>query len=168
MKKFPGFIFFLLLTLITLAQDSAQYNGKAGIEDVRQGDPGLFMLMMMMLMTIVIALILTIFLAMVFWVIMLGLAFAGIVSFSVFMGLYQRSVRAGFFWFVMLCFGFVGMAGGALIYSMIVGFTELTFSWTNVFIYAVPAGLIAGVLAGWLVLKLMKKMLVFVKGKISA
>ena len=121
MKKLTGIISLLLLVVAAIAQDSTVYEGKAGIADVAEDDPGLFIFMMFMLMVIILALMFTVVLAGVFWALLMGLAFAGIVSMSVFMGWYQKSVSAGLIWFVLLCFGFVGVGRGMLIYLFFVG-----------------------------------------------
>src|SRR5688572_12264154 len=112
MKKLIGIISLLLLVIAVIAQDTSAYQGKAGVTDVAEEDPGLFMLMMFMLLVIVAALVLTAIFAAIFWMLLLVLAFAGIVSVSVFMGWYQKSVSAGLIWFVLLCFGFVGLGSG--------------------------------------------------------
>ena len=167
MKKLTGIISLLLLVVAAIAQDSTVYEGKAGIADVAEDDPGLFIFMMFMLMVIILALMFTVVLAGVFWALLMGLAFAGIVSMSVFMGWYQKSVSAGLIWFVLLCFGFVGVGGGMLIYLFAVGVSDWEYNTGNMLLYAAPAGLLGGLLAGWIFLKVMKRLLEFVKTKLA-
>ena len=167
MKKFIGVISLLLLVITVIAQDSSLYQGKAGVADVAEEDPGLFMLMMFMLSAVLMALVLTVILAMFFWLLLLALAFAGIVSASVFMGWYQKSVSAGLMWFVLLCFGFVGVGSGMIVYLIAVGVSSLEYSTFHMLLYAAPAGLVGGLLAGRIFMKVIKTLLGFVKTKLN-
>ena len=167
MKKFIGFIPLILLVVPVIAQDSTVSPGRAGVADVAEEDPGLFMVMMMILLVLMAALVLTAIFAAMFWMLMLALAFAGIVSVSVFMGWYQKSVSAGLIWFVLLCFGFVGMSSGLLIYLFVVGVSDWEYSTANMLLYAAPAGLLGGLLTGWIFVMVMKRLLGFVRKKLD-
>ena len=164
MKKLFALFLVLFCVIGVIAQDTT-YQGQAGIADVADSDPGLFIFMMFMLMVMIAALLLTIILAMAFWGILMALTFAGIVSLSVFMGWYQNSVRAGVLWFIWLCFGAVGVGSGVIVYLIVLSLSDWTFSWGHLLLYAVPAGLLGGMIAGWIFLKVMRRLVEFVKAK---
>lgn len=132
MKK----IIFLLLVLLPVATllaqvDSSVYNpsgGKAGVADVADSDPGLFMVMMIILIGFLIGIIACFALAAVLAFFIFLLTAAGIFSFSVFMAWYRRSIYSGVKWFIYLSFCFAGMAGTAFVCLLAEGFGNASYS----------------------------------------
>lgn len=113
MKKIILFVALLLPVMALVAQvDSSAYQGKAGIADVADEDPGLFMFMMIFLVGLIVAIIVSLIGAGLLALFIFLLTAAGILSVSVFMAWYKRSVYTGLKWFVYLSFCIAGMVGG--------------------------------------------------------
>jgi hypothetical protein len=148
-------IFCCLFPLLLLAQaDSSVYEGKAGVADVAEEDPGLFLLMMFMLMGAVIAVFICLGVGLLLSGIISLMIAAGIVSISAFMAWYNKSIYAGVKWFVYLSFAIIGIAGG-IVGSVLIGyFSDYNSPVNEMFLWSIPAGLIGGLIAAWAIIKI--------------
>jgi hypothetical protein len=149
------FTLFCLLPVLLPAQvDSSAYEGKAGVADVAEEDPGLFLLMMFMLMGAVIAVFICLGVGLLLSGIISLMIAAGIVSISAFMAWYNKSIYAGVKWFVYLTFAIIGIAGG-IVGSLLIGyFRDYTSPTREMFLWSIPAGLIGGLIAAWAIIKI--------------
>lgn len=153
MKKIILLFLLLLPVIALLAQtDSTAYQGKAGIADVAEDDPGLFMMMMIFLLGLVVAILISLVIAGMVALFIFLLTAAGILSVSVFMGWYKRSIYTGVKWFVYLSFSIAGIAGVSLVCLLLHRFRDMDYSLKTLLSWSIPAGLIGGLLAGWVVL----------------
>lgn len=156
MKKIILLLLALLPVVTLLAQvDSSVYNpsgGKAGVADVADSDPGLFMVMIIFLIGFLVAVIACFAVAIVLALFIFLLTAAGIVSFSVFMAWYRRSIYSGVKWFVYLSFCFAGMAGTAFVCLLVDGFGNTGYSLKTMLSWGIPIGLSGGLLGGWALL----------------
>lgn len=146
-----------LLPVVTLlAQvDSSVYNpsgGKAGVADVADSDPGLFMVMMIVLIGFLIGIFACFALAAALALFIFLLTAAGIFSFSVFMAWYRRSIYSGVKWFIYLSFCFAGMAGTAFVCLLAEEFGNASYSLKTTLSWGIPIGLAGGLLSGWVLL----------------
>ncbi|MGB8194520.1 MAG: hypothetical protein WCF67_21490 [Chitinophagaceae bacterium] len=165
MKKISWLFLFILTTALAFAQDSTEYAGKAGITDVADSDPGLFFVMMLILMGLIAAAAICLFLAAMVALIIFIFISAGILSLSVFMGWYRKSFKAGLRWLVLLTFGAAGTGGGILSYFIYLQFNEAPFQWHHLLLYAIPGGLLGGLLCGLLFLFLLFMMAKFLQSR---
>ena len=85
--------FLVLCAVLVFAQDSTAYHGKAGVADVADEDPGLFIVMMIVLVGLITSIILGLIALAVLFLSVTALVAGGILSFSVVMGLYHKSLR---------------------------------------------------------------------------
>lgn len=150
-------LWLLLFPVVTLmAQaDSSVYNpsgGKAGVADVADADPGLFMVMMIFLIGFLIAVIACFAIAAVLALFIFLLTAAGIVSLSVFMAWYRRSIYSGIKWLIYLSFSFAGMAGTVIVCLLAEGFGNASYSLRTTLSWGIPIGLAGGLLSGWILL----------------
>jgi hypothetical protein len=153
-KKYLPFIIFACFILLSLfAFGQTDVGGKAGLEDVREEDPGLFMMMMIFLVGIVGAFFLGMIVLMLIAAFAAALIFTGILTTSVLAGLYHRSMMTGVKWFVYLacCAGgaVLGLVG-ALLVRVISSATHTSLFSPG---YALLGGLVAGPILGWLTMK---------------
>ena len=91
MKKTIFLLISMALSLILMAQDTAGYRGKAGIADVADTDP----VVMFILIGFIGALLLGVIALLLTCLILFLLTSAGMLSVSLFMGLYHRSLKTG-------------------------------------------------------------------------
>ncbi len=163
MKRFILLLSALLPAVLLLAQaDSSVYNpsgGKAGIADVADSDPGLFMVMMIFLIGFLVAVIACLALAAVLALFIFLLTAAGIVSFSIFMAWYRRSIYSGVKWFIYLSFCFAGMAGTAFVCLLANGFGNASYSLKTMLSWGIPIGVVGGLVGGWTLLTVSKILL---------
>ena len=153
MKKLILFVALLLPVMALVAQvDSSAYQGKAGIADVADEDLGLFMFMMIFLLGFIVAIIVSLIGASLLALFIFLLTAAGILSVSVFMGWYKRSIYTGLKWFVYLSFSIAGMVGVSLVCLLLHRFGDTGYTLKTLLSWGIPAGLTGGLLAGWLVL----------------
>lgn len=153
MKRIILLLFLLLPVVMLLAQaDSAAYQGKAGIGDVAEEDPGLFIFMMIFLLGLVVAVIACLAAAAVLTLLTLLLMSAGIVSVAVFMAWYKRSVYTGVKWLVYLSFSIAGMAGVTFVCFLLHRFGDTGYTLKTMLSWGLPAGLAGGLLGGWILL----------------
>ena len=127
-------------------------EGKAGIADVAADDPGLFMFMMIIAFGVIVAILFVMVCAVVIAMLLLFLSAVGILSLSVFMGWYKKSLYTGVQWFVFLSFGVTGMAGVLMVALLVTRFGHSDYSLNTLLSWGIPSGLAGGLLAGWLVL----------------
>lgn len=153
MKKLILLLLILLPGLLLLAQaDSTGYRGLAGVGDVAEEDPGLFVFMMIFLLGLIVAILFALSGAGLLGLFIFLLTAGGILSVSVFMGWYKRSVYTGLKWFVYLSFCVAGMAGVTLVCLLLHRFEDTGYSLKTLLSWGLPAGLAGGLLAGWIVL----------------
>ncbi|MBO9564741.1 MAG: hypothetical protein J7621_18325 [Niastella sp.] len=153
-------IILLLLALLPIATllaqaDSSVYNpsgGKAGVADVADSDPGLFMVMMIFLIGFLVAVIACLALAAVLGIFIFLLTAVGIVSFSIFMAWYRRSIYSGVKWFIYLSFCFAGMAGTTFVCLLAEGFGNASYSLKTMLSWGIPIGFAGGLMGGWILL----------------
>lgn len=168
MKKFILFIALLLPVMALVAQmDSAAYQGKAGIADVADEDPGLFMFMMIFLLGLIVAIIVSLIGASLLALFIFLLTAAGILSASVFMAWYKKSFYTGLKWFVYLSFSIAGMVGVSLVCLLLCRFGDIGYTLKTLVSWGVPAGLAGGLLAGWLVLTISRVVYRYFLGKMK-
>ena len=147
-------LLFPVATLIAQT-DSSVYNpsgGKAGVADVADSDPGLFMVMIIFLIGFLIAVIACLAMAAVLAFFIFLLTAAGIVSLSVFMAWYRRSIYSGIKWFIYLSFSLAGMAGTAIVCLLAEEFGNASYSLRTTLSWGIPIGLAGGLLSGWILL----------------
>jgi hypothetical protein len=137
-------------SLILVAQDTAGYRGKAGIADVADTDPGLFMVMMFILIGFIGALLLGIIALLLTCLILFLLTSAGIVSVSLFMGLYHRSLKTGIKTLIFSAFSLFGVVGGAAGYLLFSILKDIPMKAGYTLGLSMLAGLGGGLLTGWL------------------
>lgn len=153
MKKTILLLLLLLPVALLLAQtDSSAYQGKAGIADVAEDDPDISVMMLMLLLGVGVAIIISLVVAGMVALFIFLLTVAGILSVSVFMGWYKRSIYTGVKWFVYLSFSIAGIAGVSLVCLLLHRFRDMDYSLKTLLSWGIPAGLIGGLLAGWVVL----------------
>ena len=125
MKKTIFLLISMALSLILMAQDTAGYRGKAGIADVADTDPGLFMVMMFILIGFIGALLLGVIAMLLTCLVVFFLTSAGILSVSLFMGLYHRSLKTGIKTLILSAFSLFGVIGGAAGYLLFSIFKDI-------------------------------------------
>ena len=150
MKKTIFLLISMALSLILMAQDTAGYRGKAGIADVADTDPGLFMVMMFILIGFIGALLLGVIALLLTCLILFLLTSAGMLSVSLFMGLYHRSLKTGIKTLILSAFSLFGVIGGAAGYLLFSIFKDVPFKPGYTLGISVLAGLGGGLLTGWL------------------
>jgi hypothetical protein len=142
-KKTVFLLVSMAWSLILVAQDTAGYRGKAGVADVADTDPGLFMVMMFILIGFIGALLLT-------CLVLFLLTSAGIVSVSLFMGLYHRSLKTGIKTLIFSAFSLFGVVGGAAGYLLFSILKDIPMKAGYTLGLSMLAGLGGGLLTGWL------------------
>ena len=139
-------IIFPLLPVLLFAQANSSHIGKAGIADVADEDPGLFIVMMLILCAFSAAfLAIGIFSALALSV-LTAFIVGGVISMSVFVGFYQRSVTKGLKFFMALAGTLVGAALGMA--TAFITIHIFKFSITNIYPYFTIAGILGGGLIG--------------------
>jgi hypothetical protein len=153
MKRFILLLLFLLPLAAILAQtDSTAYEGKAGIADVADTDPGLFIFMMIFLLGLLVAVVACFACASLLALFIFLLVAAGIVSVSVIMAVYKQSIYTGVKWLVYLSFCIAGVGGVTLICLLLYHWGNTGYTLKTLLAWGMPAGLVGGLLAGWIVL----------------
>jgi hypothetical protein len=145
----------LLLLLPQLARAAA------GVADVAENDPVVFVAMMVLLLGFVGMIIAGLFIFAVLAGIVILMAAMGILSLSLFAGWYTRSVSKGVHTFFTLSFATMGGTGGLLLLLVLY---LLHVSWVSSAEFCVSI-VVAGALAGWVCLLIIKKILQRVFGK---
>jgi hypothetical protein len=149
-KKTVFLLVSMAWSLILVAQDTAGYHGKAGVADVADTDPGLFMAMMFILIGFIGALLLGIIALLLTCLVLFLLTSAGIVSVSLFMGLYHRSLKTGIKTLIFSVFSLFGVVGGAAGYLLFSILKDIPMKAGYTLGLSMLAGLGGGLLTGWL------------------
>lgn len=145
MKKMSALIVFMFAALSIFAQDTTQAAAKAGITDVAESDPGLFMVMMFILVGLLGAATAGAFICFFVFTIIIATIATGLLSASVLIGLYHRSVKSAFRTLIYLTFITVGIGGALVAYAIFVAAShQASFSWLYALLIAVPAGGVVG------------------------
>lgn len=153
MKKIILLVLALLPMLTLLAQvDSSAVQGNTVVFDDGDFSPGLFAITLIFLLGLLIAVIACFALAAVLALFIFLLTVAGILSFSVFMAWYRRSIYSGIKWFIYLSFSFAGMAGTAIVCLLAEEFGNASYSLRTTLSWGIPIGLAGGLLSGWVLL----------------
>ena len=150
MKKTIFLLISMTCAVILMAQDTAGYHGKAGIADVADTDPGLFMVMMFILIGLFGALLLGLIAILLICLLLFLLTSAGIVSVSLFMGLYHRSLKTGIKTLIFSAFSLFGVVGGAAGYLLFSILKDIPMKAGYTLGLSMLAGLGGGLLTGWL------------------
>lgn len=154
-----------LSAALSLAQTSDSIpEGKAGITDVAESDPGLFVVMMMILLGLMVLFAFAVVATMIVIVMTAVLASAGVLSLSLFAGLYKRSASAGIKTLVYASFSGLGLLGGLAGYYTYVRYNHLNFSWQDAALAGMPIGLLAGVGSAWLAIAVFRYLFRYLSG----
>lgn len=159
MKKFLALSIYLLLSIALLAQvdTSGVHAGKAAGEPM-EDDAWLLIMGMVLLLGFATALILGLLATGVVATTLAGLTFAGILSISIISGLYRRSVYSGFKAFVYLSFCTFCAAGVSLIAFMAHSYGNTGYTLKKLLTWGIPAGILGGLVCGWVVLLIIKRL----------
>ncbi|MGZ6520109.1 MAG: hypothetical protein ACXVED_21220 [Bacteroidia bacterium] len=163
MKKYPIIFFLVLICMIVWAQDSTMYQGKAGITDVDTEDPGLFVFMMIVLVGFITAIILGIIMVCFFCGLLVILTLTSIISFSVILGIYNRSVVTGVKSAILLGFTAFGGLAGIAGYLLFILFRHMHFQLQYPLLFSILGGVTGGLCAGWLSLVFIRKTYVWIR-----
>lgn len=156
MKTLCIFLFILFIATALFAQDTAGVEGKAGVTDVADSDPGLFVVMMLILAGLLGAATAGAFICFFVFTIIMATIATGLFSASVLIGLYQRSFKSGFRTLVYLSFTLIGSAGAIGAYMLYAAMSAgVDFQWKYALLLALPAGVAGGVLCARLFLKML-------------
>lgn len=160
MKKFVSLVIILFVTVAVFAQDTTQAAGKAGVADVADSDPGLFIVMMLFLAGLLGAVTAGAFICFFVFTIIIATIATGLLSASVLIGLYHRSVKSGFRTLIYLTFIGIGFAGALVAYTFFVaGNREVGFRWLHAILIALPAGGIIGFICAKLFLLMFQRII---------
>lgn len=135
---------------------SGQQWDQAGIADVAETDPGLFMFMMIFALGALVSAIVCCVLIMVAGIFLAGMAATGIVSVSILVGYSRRSVSAGWKTLWLLGGFLLGAIVATILYGAICYFSTYTFSGWYYIMIVIPAGIAGGLVAGWVGKQLLK------------
>lgn len=141
-------------TLISLFIPLASI-AKAGIADVAEEDPSLFMMMVIIILAFVIMMLAGIIIICLVAGIVMLLVGAGILSLSVFAGWYHRSVSKGISTFLHLSFATAGIIA-ALLLILALNILHIQAAATTSFCISI---IVAGGFAGWLSLNIAIKVM---------
>lgn len=155
MKKILILLTLLVMVAPLFAQvDTSAYQGKAGVADVAEDDPGLLVFMLFIAIGWVFAAFLCLIAAAIAVAVILGMVAAGIVSASVLIGWYQRSIYKGVKWFVYFLFAFGGLFAGALVGLIFYRIQHYKYSLAETLSWGISVGAISGLLAGWVLVNI--------------
>jgi len=176
MKKTLAVIVLLLAFLPMFAQVDTLSQGKAGVTEAAQDD-GSFLLFLMVFMAGCIA----IFFFSVLGVLALAgvalvLIAAGIITSSIFVGWYRRSVYSGVKWFIYATFAAAGACGGVVISLLLYYFGSSLFTYKKwlgygkPLVWGIPIGIVSGLLSAWILVKISRMVYdrYMMKNKITA
>jgi hypothetical protein len=154
MKKALALILLLITLMPVFAQVDTAYYGKAGVADVAEDDPGLLIFMMMIAIGWIGIFFLSALGVLILAAIALGLIAAGIITSSVLVGWYRRSVFSGVKWFVYVSFAGAGAVGGAIGSMLLHHFVDSGYSYGKWLGWGIPIGIIGGLLSAWVLIKI--------------
>lgn len=158
MKKAILLLVMLLPLIVTLAQVDSTYQGKAGVADVADSDPGLFIVMMCILIGFIGAIFMGLILI-AFVCLFIGLlSLIGITSIATVAGIYGRSFRKGLSWFFRLGFTAAGLGSG-FVAAVIIHYIWLQqYHFSYLALWSASGGALSGFLVGILVFKALEKL----------
>jgi hypothetical protein len=154
MKKTLTVILLLITLMPVFAQVDTTYQGKAGVADVAEDDPGLLLFMMAIAIGWIGILFLSLLGVLVMAAIALGLTAAGIVTSSLLVGWYRKSVYSGVKWFVYVSFALAGALGGAIGSMLLRHFVDTGHPYGKWLGWGIPIGMIGGLLSAWVLIKI--------------
>jgi hypothetical protein len=157
-KKLWVLSILVLFVAIVFAQDSTAYQGKAGVTDVADEDPGLFIVMMIVLVGLITSIILGLITISIMFVSLTALVAGGIVSFSVVMGLYHKSLRTGIKMLVYAAAGLLGGGAGVVGYFLFILLRHAHFQIQYPLLLSIAGGMIGGLIGGWVALRFIIKL----------
>jgi hypothetical protein len=169
MRKFYWVSFLFLafflgsVDVVSQVSDTLEYASKAGVADVADSDPGLFIVMMCMLLG---ALGICFLIFILTGLAVLGgilLVASGIVSVAFWIGLYNRSYSDALKWFLILVFGVMGIVGGCLFAFLLHMIWLEKEPLSEVMGWGTFIGGASGSLSGWGIFKAIRYVFDFVK-----
>jgi hypothetical protein len=156
-KKLWLISFLMVCAALVFAQDSTAYHGKAGVADVADEDPGLFIVMMIVLVGLITSIILGLIVISVLFFSVTALVAGGIVSFSVVMGIYHKSIRTGIKSLVYIAATLLGGGAGIIGYFLFIMFRHSHFQIQYPLLMSFVGGMLGGMIGGWIALRLIVK-----------
>lgn len=157
-KKLSILCFLLVIATLAFAQDSNAYHGKAGVTDVADEDPGLFIVMMVVLVGLITSIILGLIAISLLFLSLTALVAGGIISFSVVMGLYHKSLRAGIKTLVYAAAILLGGGAGIIGYFLFTLLRHAHFQIQYPLLLSIAGGMAGGMIGGWVTLRLINKL----------
>jgi len=150
------FIFLVLLSIPVLAQSAPQPDDE-------------FLAFLLIFGTVVIALIIGAgaVLCTVALLIIAGLVSFGVLSASLLAGIYKRSFQTGFKVFMLTGGGVAGLLIGAAGSFVAARVFHMSVSDAEAALYGGLAGVVGGIIAGWISFFIIKWFVLFVKGKLA-
>lgn len=155
MRRYIAMLILLLLPQLSMAA--------AGIADVADNDPGLFLIMLIALLALVFMVVAGTFIILFIAGILMLLVGAGILSLSVFAGWYHNSVGKGINTFLNLSFITAGIIA-ALLLLLVLDIFNVQAVTTTSFCVSVIA---AGGIAGWICIRITKQVLQLLINKLN-
>jgi phosphate/sulfate permease len=143
----------LLFIIIAFGQDSTAYQGKAGITDVADEDPGLFIVMMMILVALITSVILGLVAISILFVSLTALVTGGIVSFSIIMGLYHKSLQTGIRTLIYTVAILLGGGAGLVGYFLFNLLRHVHFQINYPLLLSIACGMAGGFIVGALAIR---------------
>lgn len=141
-----------MLILLLLPQLSM---AAAGVADVVDSDPGLFLMMLIALIAIVFMVVVGTLIILFIAGVLLLLVSAGILSLSVFAGWYHNSVGKGISTFLNLSFITAGVIAGFLLLLVLDIFNVQAVTTTSFCVSVI----VAGGIAGWICISITKRIM---------
>jgi hypothetical protein len=157
-KKIWPVLFLILCSAVVFAQDSTVYQGKMGIADVADEDPGLFIVMIIVLIGFITAIFLGLVAISVLFVSTVALVTGGIISFSVIMGIYHKSLLTGFRYFIVTASTLLGGAAGFIGYALFILLRHFHFQIHYPIFLSIAGGMAGGLIGGLLALKFISRL----------
>ena len=156
-KKWRLLVLLILCAAFVYAQDSTIYRGKAGVEDVREEDPGLFIVMMIVLVGLITSIILGLITLTCLFFGLMALVTGGILSFSVIVGVYRGSLLTGVRTFIFIIAMLLGGAAGTAGYILFSFIRQSHFQFQYMLFLSTLGGMAGGLSGGWFALKMLKR-----------
>jgi hypothetical protein len=157
-KKLWILSFLIVFALMALAQDSTGYHGRAGVADVADEDPGLFIVMMIVLVGLITSIILGLVVIAVLFFSISALVVGGIVSFSAVLGWYHKSLRTGIRSLVFIFSTMLGGGAGIIGYFLFILLKHSHFQIEYPLVFSTIGGMVGGIIGGWVALKVIDKL----------
>jgi len=151
MRKILLTVNFLILSIIIFAQTD---TAKTGADD----DMNIFLLVFALVVISIIlgAAVIGAFAATIFLLLAALFISAGILSVSIMVGFYKRSIQAAFKTFLFFLCSITGMVIGALGFFLVARLFKLNVSDSTSLVAGIISGLFGGLLMAWIVLQVIK------------